>query len=104
MKIQAIPADTITRLRRTTHQSVTATARRTRGRARLTVLTTAVAVASIAGAAALAVTLPDPTHATTRPHRAAAAHGHAPSQHLTRPEVPPANGTGYPTHTTSGGS
>ncbi len=104
MKIQAIPADTITRLRRATHQSVTATARRTRGHARLTVLTTAVAVASITGAAALAVTMADPTHAITRPHRAATTHGHAASQHLTRPQAPPAHGTGYPAHTTTGGS
>ena len=102
MKIQAIPADTITRLRRATHKRLTATRRlaRSRGHARLTVLTAAVAVASIAGAAALAVTLPDPTHATTRPHRAATTHGHAASQHLTRPQAPPAHGTGHATHTT----
>ena len=105
MKIKEIPAGTITVLKRTvTHQSVTATARRARGHARLTVLTAAVAVASIAGAAALAVTLPDPTHATTRPHRAATTDGRAASQHLTRPQAPPAHGTGYPTHTTSSGS
>ncbi len=108
MKIQVIPADSITRLSRTTHKRLTAAARRTRersrGHARLTVLTAAVAVASIAGAAALAVTLPDPTHTTAQRHRAATTRGHAPSKHLTRPQAPPAHGTGHASHTTSGGS
>ena len=44
-------------------------------------LTTAIAVTSIGGAAALAVTLPDPTHPTTKQHRAGHGHGHRGAPH-----------------------
>lgn len=105
--IQAILADSLTHLSRTSGQPLTAAARgirgRTRGRARLAGLTTAIAVTSIAGAAALAVNLPDPTHTATPAHRAATTHGHTPTQRLTGPRTPPAHSSGR-SHAPSGAS